>query len=332
MTEPEHAPSAEPSRHSSPPSGRAGRSTRKVVVAVLAALLVVGGVAIAVAVLTGDETAAPSTSRIPQPLPTVPASTVAQIEPPTIDASVPPPTAASATTVAVDTSDVLELNPLYSAGALQGVGCSAVSSVPLDSVDNVRVYYQSVLTCLDASWAPVGNDTGIPVRPAALEVFTGPSAAPCADGVEYSFYCSVNETIYMYADEMIQPWLQYPTDEYSHGITRLAATHTIAHEYGHHIQEFTGILPIAFPGSQGTEMERRVELQASCLANVFLASQASAYPIAPEYTDLQDLWRFITRVPNHGSEANQALWTQRGYQTATPGDCNTFSASAEEVG
>lgn len=332
MTGPDHSPSAPPSRNSSPPPGGAGRSTRKVVIAVLIAVLVVGGGVIGAVVLTDDEAPVPTASGIPTPtpLPTIPAPTIPA---PTITAPTDPaPTIAAPTTAPVDSSDVLELNPLYSAAALQGVGCSAASTVPLDSVDNVQVYYQSVLACLDAAWAQMSNDTGIQVRPAALEVFTGPGASPCADGLEYSYYCSSNETIYMYADEIIQPWLQYPTDDYSHGITRLAATHTIAHEYGHHIQEFTGILPIAFPGSQGTEMERRVELQASCLANVFLASQASAYPIAPEYADLQDLWRFITRVPNHGSEANQAVWTQRGYQTAAPGDCNTFSASAEEVG
>lgn len=230
----------------------------------------------------------------------------------------------------VDVTSVLLSNALYGSAPLQGAGCSGDSSVPLDSLDNVTAYYTSVLTCLDAAWTQVGATAGIDVRPAGLEVFSGPSFGSCFDGVEYSFYCSSTETMYMYADEIIRPWVEYPAD-YSHGLTRLAATHVIAHEYGHHVQQVTGILTAVGPDIAGTEMERRLELQASCLANIFLASQADAYPIEADYLAQPELWRFITRVPNHGSEANQALWTERGYQTATPGDCNTFGASPEDV-
>jgi predicted metalloprotease len=252
-----------------------------------------------------------------------------------LETSIAPVTAAEITVPPVTTpeitaADVLERNPLYAAVALQDAGCSTVASVPLDSVDNVRGFYESMMPCLEAAWTQIAADTGLAVRPAGLQVFTGASASSCLTGVTYSFYCSDDETIYMYADEMIRPWLEFPTD-YSHGITRLAAVHTLAHEYGHHIQGNAGIFGVLGAEFAGTEAERRLELQASCLANVFLSSQVSAYPIAPEYLDVQNLWRFITVVPNHGSEANQALWTDVGYQSATPGQCNTFSALAEQV-
>ena len=268
-------------------------------------------------------TSAPTTIDAPD---TVAPSTMVTSDVPTIAPPATEPVAAPEITAA----DVLERNPLYAAAPLLDVGCGAIASTPLDTVDNVRAFYSSMMPCLDAAWAQIGAGTGIAVRPANLVVFTGPSASSCLDGVTYSFYCGNDETIHMYADEMIQPWLEFPT-EYSHGITKLAAVHTLAHEYGHHVQTFTGILGVLGSDFYGTEAERRLELQASCLANVFLASQASAYPIAPDYLDEQNLWRFITRVPNHGSEANQALWTAAGYQSAAPGQCNAFSAPAEQV-
>lgn len=233
-------------------------------------------------------------------------------------------------TAEITAADLLKRNPLYQAAALRSAGCNGASDVPLDSEGNVRKYYESVLPCLESAWKQVGKDTDIDVRPVNLEVFAGPSTSSCLPGAEYSFYCPSDETIYMYADEMIQPWLDFPTEE-SHGLTRLAATHTIAHEYGHHIQWFTNISAAAGPDVSGTELERRLELQASCLANVFLASQADAYPIADAYVGIPELWRYITRVPNHGSEANQAVWTERGYKSAEPGDCNTFTAAEKDV-
>lgn len=127
------------------------------------------------------------------------------------------------------------------------------------------------------------------------------------------------------------PWQQYPT-EASHRITRLAAEHTIAHEYGHHIQYLTGIFGAIGDDWSGTQLERDLELQASCFGNAFLSSQRSAYPISAADFANEDLWRFITRVPNHGSVGNQKLWSERGYDNRKPGACNTFSAPRSEVG
>lgn len=98
------------------------------------------------------------------------------------------------------------------------------------------------------------------------------------------------------------------------------------------MQLLSGIARAAGPGTAGTEIEREMELQATCLGNVFMSSQRDAYPISAEGFRTQDLWRLITRVPNHGSVRNQALWADRGYTSAEPGACNTFRAPRAEVG
>jgi predicted metalloprotease len=128
----------------------------------------------------------------------------------------------------------------------------------------------------------------------------------------------------MYAPEITGPWAEFP-NPYSAGLIRLSATHTLAHEYGHHVQQLSGIFAAIARRYSGSR-EERAELQASCLGNVFLSSQRAAYPILEDYGQRPESWRYI-QVPNHGSVANQQVWTDRGYLGARPGDCNTFKAS-----
>lgn len=229
----------------------------------------------------------------------------------------------------VDADDVTQRNPLYRVKALEDVGCAPRTATPLDTLANVRSYYQSMMPCLNRAWEATTAD-GIDFRAPRLRVFAGSGSSPCGSGQQYSFYCGENETIYMYADEIVSPWLQYPDDDFSHGITRLAAGHTLTHEYGHHIQQITGILDFV---EAGTQSESRSELQASCLGDAFLSSQSSAYPIDPVYLDPQweERWRFITALSHHGTVANQRLWTRRGYDTRRPGSCNTWTAPAGQV-
>ena len=61
-----------------------------------------------------------------------------------------------------------------------------------------------------------------------------------------------------------------------------------------------------------------------------LGAQRDAYPILADYAQRPELWRYIV-VSNHGSLANQAYWTDRGYGSAKPGDCNTFKAPSSKV-
>lgn len=228
--------------------------------------------------------------------------------------------------------DVLERNRLYRVGAMTSAGCTPASQAPLDSSANLLAYYRSTLTCLDRAWK--GSWTklrkaGVRFKAPKVVVHSGTSSSPCGTPGRLSFYCGRNKTIYMYDAEIVNPWNAYPDDEYSHGLTRLAATHTLAHEYGHHVQQLVGILRAIGPRYRG-KIERRAELQASCLGNVWLSAQRDAYPILADYAQRPELWRYIS-VSNHGSLGNQAYWTDRGYASSQPGDCNTFKAPGGKV-
>ncbi len=227
--------------------------------------------------------------------------------------------------------DTLKRNRLYKLKAMKAVGCAPASQVPLDSSANLQAYYSSVLPCLDQAWKRSWKKlrkAGVKFRAPKVVVHNGSTSSPCGTPGLLSFYCGENKTIYMYDAEIVNPWNAYPTD-YSHGLTRLAATHTLAHEYGHHVQQLTGILEAIGQRYQG-KLERRAELQASCLGNVWLSAQRDAYPILADYGQRPELWRYIT-VSNHGSVANQAYWTERGYAAAKAGACNTFKAPGSQV-
>lgn len=228
--------------------------------------------------------------------------------------------------------DALKRNRLYRVGAMTSAGCAPAAQTPLDSSANLLSYYRSTLTCLDRAWK--GSWTklrkaGVRFRAPKVVVHNGTSSSPCGTPGRLSFYCGRNKTIYMYDAEIVNPWNAYPDDEYSHGLTRLAATHTLAHEYGHHVQQLTGILRAIGARYKG-RVERRAELQASCLGNVWLSAQRDAYPILADYAQRPELWRYIS-VSNHGSTGNQAYWTERGYASSRPGECNTFKAPGSKV-
>lgn len=228
---------------------------------------------------------------------------------------------------------VLKKNPLYRTKAMPAVECAPQSQVPLDNAANLLAYYDSVGVCLKKAWKTVFKTkklkkAGIRFKAPKIKVQDGTTKTPCGTPGALSFYCPANETIYMYDKEITVPWAQYP-QAYGRSLTRLVGTHTLAHEYGHHIQQRVGIFPAIGARYQG-KVERRAELQASCLGNVFLSAQQAAYPVPADFVNRPDLWRVI-EVSNHGSAENQLLWTNAGYSTAKAGACNTFKAPGSLV-
>lgn len=327
-----------------PPPGPPGVPPRRrtgTVLAVVACVIAILAIGITVVVLRtnqGSSSAPPSAGTFPTSRATTTtvkgrtsrpkAATTRTAPAPTRSRHSAPTTRSATPTRRADPAEVLQRNVLYRVPALHDAGCARAPSAALDSVAGVRAYYGAVMPCLEAAWSQL-HASKVAFRPARLVVHSGEPVSSCGARA-YSFYCASEQTIYMYAPEMITPWQQYPTEE-SHRITRLAALHTIAHEYGHHIQYLTGIFGAVGNDWPGTEVERQLELQATCLGNAFLSSQRAVYPISSGDFANQDLWRFITRVPNHGSAGNQERWADSGYDTAKPASCNTFSAPRAQV-
>jgi predicted metalloprotease len=114
----------------------------------------------------------------------------------------------------------------------------------------------------------------------------------------------------------------------------------VAHEYGHHVQQVSGILPAFYDiqynitsRAARLEFNRRMELQASCFAAVFVGANRRALPITG---NVRRQWDWMTShsgdVPgyprDHGSFRNHDYWSRRGFNSQNVGLCNNFTAAA----
>ena len=98
----------------------------------------------------------------------------------------------------------------------------------------------------------------------------------------------------------------------------------IAHEMAHHVQSAVGI--IYFRSLLGAEnanaFERRMELQADCLAGVWLHHHLDI--ITPE--ELQEIvdTSMVLGGPNHGTGEQRKSWLLKGLDTGRIDSCHTF--------
>ena len=243
-----------------------------------------------------------------------------------------------------DSEKIVTADAFYTTGVQRSVNCRQ-PQVALNSQAAVQTYYANVVSCLNKSWAPkiqAGQDTFAAPR---VVFWSGVAQSPCAGGSLVSFYCGASLTLYLKSEDDIRLWNR-SADSSNRAFARMWATYTAGHEYGHHLQQLTGILPAAHqleydaPNREAVlEVNRRIELQASCLGALFMGANKFSYGITGlnltiyrRYVEAQtgdDNNRGGPR--DHGARANHQHWAARGFNTLNSANCNTFTASASKV-
>lgn len=202
----------------------------------------------------------------------------------------------------------------------------------------LETWVQMSVTCLDNAWRPVLTSAGLPFSRPSVRRFSG--SAPdqaCATGDPGpAFYCPADKGISVSPDRLLNP----VSDAHRTGLLLLV----MAHEYGHHIQELTGIMEAGDPtrsdypyrSPQWLELSRRMELQATCFAGVGIAAMAGRGSVGA--TELVDATSSISgddQQPgtprDHGTTANNLNWFKTGLHTGRPSACNTWLATASNV-
>ncbi|UBU10725.1 neutral zinc metallopeptidase [Nonomuraea gerenzanensis] len=214
------------------------------------------------------------------------------------------------------------------AGKLATTACP---EPPLSSggIPRTREYLDTVVKCLDTSWSAYFARTGTRFEPPAVRYAEEGSVCgvPVAD-VD-AFYCHPAKTLVF---PLTGRWIEGRTDLYPFKVA--------AHEYGHHLQTLTGIRRSyearyrAEPNARA-ELRRRFELQADCLAGVFLGSVRGS--LARTGADWSALYEAVRASGDdgerrsHGRGAGRVGWFKRGLAATSPAACDTWSAPAAKV-
>ncbi len=154
------------------------------------------------------------------------------------------------------------------------------------------------------------------------------------------FYCPLDNLVYFDLDFLVKLQEQF-------GATGdLAAQYIVAHEFGHHVQNVLGINEQMREAQQAdpslaNQYSVALELQADCFAGAW-ARDVSDRGLFDDPSEVEEALNAASAVGDdtiqqktqgrvdpeswtHGSSAQRVQWFQRGFQTADPAQCTTFS-------
>jgi len=207
----------------------------------------------------------------------------------------------------------------------------------------------ATIQSLDAYWGPTVTAVGVSFAQPEVLSFNGAADTACgtASSSTGPFYCPPDATIYLdlsFFDEL--------QSRFGAEGGPLAEEYVEAHEYGHHVQQITGVMDKAQRGGTGAESDSvRVELQADCYAGMWAGKAATTIdpdrgvpflePITPEtleqalsaaqavgddHIQAQSGGGINPDTWTHGSSEQRARWFTTGYEQGTFEACDTFSA------
>lgn len=224
----------------------------------------------------------------------------------------------------------------------QGGGAPVQSEVPAGEEDETQLWLRAVLGDTDEVWSDLFQEGNIDYPEPTMVRFEGQVQSGCgtADSRMGPFYCPADQRLYLdptFFDELAR--MGAPGD--------FAAAYVIAHEVGHHIQNLEGTLEAVdrrkrtLPEAQANQLSVATELQADCYAGVW-AHHAESQRDVLEDGEVEEGLQAAASVGDdrlmeaagmevqpesfsHGSSASRMEWFNRGFESGSIGQCDTFS-------
>lgn len=197
----------------------------------------------------------------------------------------------------------------------------------------------NALDSLNRTWQPLFQQANIRFEQPTLNFFKNRIQSGCgaAQSAMGPFYCPADEGIYIdtaFYDQLEQQ-LGAKGD--------FARYYVIAHEYGHHIQQLTGIEKQVRSAqqrnpSQANALQVKMELQADCYAGVWAGKNRdliepgdmeegmTASSAIGDDTLMRNAGQSVQpEAFTHGTSAQRMEWLRRGIETGNEDACDTFS-------
>ncbi|MGH9178242.1 MAG: KPN_02809 family neutral zinc metallopeptidase [Acidimicrobiales bacterium] len=232
-----------------------------------------------------------------------------------------------------------DLSGLQVGGGEAGADLSAECRIGEDANQREDCRIVAVINSVQAFW-----QTELPsYQPAQTVFFSGQVSTGCgvASSAVGTFYCPLDRQAYIdlgFYDDL--------RTRFGARGGAFAEAYVIAHEYGHHVENLTGVLEKGRDGQTGPQSAAvRVELMADCLAGMW-AGGAVATGFIEELTedDIRDGLDAAGAIGDdriqeqlqgqvsperftHGSSEQRQRWFLAGYNNDELAGCDTFAVS-----
>ena len=247
--------------------------------------------------------------------------------------------------------DLTGLAPIFSGEQNQSQSGSPLENCQTgaDANANVDCRMDFAGQSLDRYWADTLPQFGVTYRTTTINIFSGQIDSGCgaASSAMGPFYCPADEQIYL--DTSFYETLR---TQFGASGGPLAEMYVLAHEWGHHIQNISGImnglnLRDSGPRSDGV----RLELQADCFAGAWVGAASTikdangvtflepvtreqiaqalsaASAVGDDHIQASTQGQVTPETWTHGSSEQRQQWFVTGYNGG-PNSCDTFASGA----
>lgn len=224
----------------------------------------------------------------------------------------------------------LEQHPVYGASKPEVISCD-LPELDTSSAASWENFSEDAGVCLNELWQPRLEELGLRTDTPTFHVTEQNPDQLSQEGMILAYYEGEKLSITVVLPNVMELSERIP-EEYVEGVWAAL----LGHEYGHHVQQVTGLLEAAreLENEAPSEAEalqalRRTELQAECLGGVAIQGFDTF-----DRADLGSINAYLNGgndLTTHGSAKNRQYWFDEGSAHDTIAACNTYEAEESLV-